>query len=79
MCGASSTTHKPQAGRRSPGRVCGAARDAALCELMEAKNRAFVKSQWLLYPCNSISGVVQVYPGDDERDSDAELLERPGG
>ena len=41
-----------------------------LFEMMEAKNAAYVRSQYLLYPCDSVGGQVQVYPGDD----DASLL-----
>ena len=63
--------HKIAMNRAFDGDFCGYAHepcfDAELFELMEAKNRAFVANKWLLYPCNSIGGVVQVYPGDDER------------
>ena len=64
--------HKISMNRAFDGDFCGYVHepcfDAELFEMMEAKNRAFVASKWLLYPCNSIGGVVQVYPGDDERD-----------
>lgn len=64
--------HKIVMNRAFDGDFCGYVHepcfDAELFEMMEAKNRAFVKSKWLLYPCHSINGVVQVYPGDDERD-----------
>jgi hypothetical protein len=43
-------------------------RYSELFELMEAKNKVFVNSKWLLYPCDSVNGLVQVYRGDDERD-----------
>lgn len=37
-----------------------------LFELMEVKNQAFVTSKYLLYPCDSVGGTLQVYSGDDD-------------
>ena len=39
-----------------------------LYELMEARNRGYVTSKYLLYPCNSVNSMIQTYEKDDESD-----------